>query len=260
MSAQNGKGPLAGMAALITGGGTGIGRGIALEFAAAGARVAISGRRRETLEETAQAVRAAGGTCECVCSDVSSAADAQRMVGECVAKFGGLQILVNNAGMARFGTVENTADADIAAIVGTNLTGLMFMTKAAIPELVKHGGTASIVNIASSVGERAIKAFSVYSATKAAVIHFTRCVALDLGEQKVRVNCINPGVVETPIFGTAMPATAVTAAMKQFESMTPLGRVGQPADIARTAVFLARPDNNWMTGAIVTHDGGISLV
>jgi 3-oxoacyl-[acyl-carrier protein] reductase len=255
MNERNGKGGLAGLNALITGGGTGIGKGIALEFAAQGADIAITGRRIEPLEEVAAEIRKIGRKCVTIAGDVGKAADAARMVRETVGGLGGLQILVNNAGIARFGPLDQTPDEDIAAMVNANLIGLLNVTKAAIPELVKHGGRASIVNIASSVADKPVKYFSVYSATKAAVVHASRCLALDLAEQRVRVNCVNPG----PNFGTTMTPEAADEALKQYAQMTPLGRVGQPRDIASAALFLARPDNDWMTGAVLIIDGGIAL-
>lgn len=259
MSNGNGKGGLAGLNALITGGGTGIGKGIALEFAAQGADIAITGRRKEPLEDVAAEIRKLGRKCVTIAGDVGKPADAARMVRETVSGLGGLQVLVNNAGIGRFGPLDQTSDDDIAGMVNVNLTGLLYVTKAAIPELVKHGGRAAIVNIASSVAEKPVKHFSAYSATKAAVVHASRCLALDLAEQRVRVNCVNPGVVETPIFGTMMPPDAVEKAMTQYAQMTPLGRVGQPRDIAAAALFLAQPGNDWITGAVLTVDGGIAL-
>jgi len=259
MSDGNGKGGLAGLNALITGGGTGIGKGIALEFAAQGADVALTGRRKEPLEEVAAEIRKLGRKCVTIAGDVGKPADAARMVRETVAALGSLQVLVNNAGIARFGPLDKTSDDDIAGMVNVNLTGLLYVTKAAIPELIKHGGRAAIVNIASSVAEKPVKYFGVYSATKAAVVHASRCLALDLAEQRVRVNCVNPGVVETPIFGTTMSPEEVEKAMKQYAQMTPLGRVGQPRDIASAVLFLARPGSDWITGAVVTVDGGIAL-
>lgn len=263
MSDTNGKdalvGSLAGFSVLITGGGTGIGRGIALEFATQGADVAITGRRKEPLESVAAEIRKLGRKCVTIAGDVGKPSDAARMVRETVGALGALHILVNNAGIGRFGPLEKVSDDDIAAMINVNLTGLLYVTKAAIPELIKHKGRAAIVNVASSVADKPIKHFSVYSATKAGVVHATRCIALDLAEHRVRVNCVNPGVVETPIFATMMPADAVPAAMDQYKQMTPLGRVGQPRDIASAVVYLSRPESDWITGAVLTVDGGIAL-
>ena len=255
---------------LISGGGTGIGKGIALAFAESGAKVALCGRRAEPLQQTAQEIQTLGGEALTIVADICKPADCRRAVAETVTKFGALHILINNAGTARYSSLAQTEDADIEMMIDTNMKGTMLLTKYAIPELVKQatagtsgeakdGTDASILMIASSVADKPLKDFSVYSAAKAGLVHFTRCLALELGSARVRVNCINPGVVETPIFGTMMPGAAVPGAMKMYSSLTPLGRIGQPVDIARMAIFLSGPQSEWITGAVVTVDGGISL-
>jgi 3-oxoacyl-[acyl-carrier protein] reductase len=259
--ASAGSGQLQGRVAIVTGGGTGIGRGIATLFAAEGASVIITGRRREPLDKVVSEITASGGKALALNGDVSKAEDCQRIVREAVARFGALHVLVNNAGIARFGTVDQNSDDDIASMVNVNLLGPMYMTKYAIPELVKckdSGGTA-IVNISSSVVDKPVRSFSVYSAAKAGVVHFTKCVAGDLAAHRVRVNCINPGVVDTPIFATMMPESQVEAAMGEFAKQTPLGRVGAPRDIAEAALYFASPRASWITGSVLIVDGGMSL-
>jgi 3-oxoacyl-[acyl-carrier protein] reductase len=250
-----------GQVVLISGGGTGIGRGMALAFARANAVVAVCGRRLERLQDVVNEIVAGGGKAVALPGDVTVSADCQRIVAETELRLGALHILVNNAGIARMGSLPNTSDDDIHHMLATNLSGLMLLTKYAIPSLAKHAqsGGASILNIASSVANKPLRDFSVYSATKAAVVHFSRCLALDLAPQRIRVNCICPGVVETPIFASMLPAAAVERAMDMYAKATPLGRVGQPQDIGRTAVFLTVPEAEWITGAVVTVDGGIGL-
>lgn len=245
----------------ITGGGTGIGRGLALAFARAGSNVAICGRRKDKLEETVAEIVKAGGKAIGVAGNVAKPDDCHSMILECTLKLGGVHILINNAGIARFGALDQSPDEDIAAMIDINLKGVMLMTKYALPELMKNApsGKCSILNIGTSAALNAIKNFSVYSSAKAGMIHFTRCMAIELAEHKIRVNCINPGVVETPIFDTMMPAAAVKAAMENFTKQTPLGRVGQPADIAEAALYLCSPQAQWVTGSLLTVDGGISL-
>ena len=255
------RGLLQGTVALVTGGGTGIGRGIALNFARAGAAVAVTGRRKEPLDAVVAEIIAGGGKAGALQGDVSKQEDCHNMVFECIMRFGGLHILVNNAGIARFGALDQTSDEDIAAMLQINLLGVMLMTKYAVPDLIKfnRARNACILNIGTSAALRPVKNFSVYSATKAALMSFTQCMALELGEHRVRVNCINPGVVETPIFSTMMPSAMLGAAMAKFAAQTPLGRVGQPSDIADAAQFLCGPQAAWITGAILSVDGGISL-
>jgi len=249
-----------GRVVLITGAGTGIGRGMALAFAREGASIALAGRRKEPLEATAAEIQKLGAKAAVIKTDVSNAADCQTLALECVLRLGDLHILINNAGNATFGALDQTADEDISSMLDVNLRGVMLMSKYAIPELIKHrDGSASILNIGTSAALTVVKNFSVYSSVKAALIHFTNCMALELAEHRVRVNCINPGVVETPIFETMMPAASIPAAMANFASQTPLGRVGQPQDIADAALFLCSRKASWITGASLTVDGGISL-
>ncbi len=250
-----------GTVALITGGGTGIGKGIAEAFAEAGAAVAISGRRRDVIEATAEEIRAGGGDALAVAADVANEDDAQRFVEETVAAFGTLHVLVNNAGIARGGPLCDMTPADIDAVIDIDLKGPIWMLRAALPYLRRHRAAerAAVINISSSVTRNVAPNFSVYSAAKAGVDALTRCLARDLAPDRIRVNAINPGVVETPIYATMMPEKVIGRALGSFAQQTPLGRVGRPADIARLALYLASPASAWMTGAVVPVDGGISL-
>lgn len=261
MAAESGKGLLAGSVALITGGGTGIGKGIAMAFAREGAAVAITGRRREPLEAAVAEIQALGVKAAAFCGDVSKADDCQNMTLNTVMQFGSLSILVNNAGIARFGALDSTSDEDIAGMIDVNLRGTMFMTKYAIPELSKQmpGGGACVLNIGTSAALTVVKNFSVYASAKAALHDFTRNMALELSEHRIRVNLIDPGVVDTPIFNTMMPAAMVKGTMVNFAKQTPLGRVGKPEDIAEAALYLCSRRAEWVTGALLTVDGGISL-
>jgi NAD(P)-dependent dehydrogenase (short-subunit alcohol dehydrogenase family) len=258
--ASAGHGQLKGLTALITGGGTGIGRGIALLFAREGAAVAVAGRRREPLDALVAEIESAGGQALAATGDVSKPEDCQQIVMAAVTRFQSLNILVNNAGIARFGAVDLMSDGDIRSQVEINLIGPMLMTRYAIPELVKSKARgAAILNIGTSAVNSVVKNFAVYSAAKAGLVHFTRCMALDMADERVRVNCINPGVVETPIFETMMPASRIKGMMDDFAKQTPLGRVGKPEDIAEAALFLCSPRSSWVTGSVLTVDGGISL-
>ncbi len=247
--------------ALVTGGGSGIGLAIARKLAAAGAKVAISGRRRERLDEAVQKIADDGGKAMAVAGDVAQSSDAARMVEETVAAWGGLHVLVNNAGVAFGGPLEEMSDADVDVVINVDLKGPIFVTRAALPHLRRHreDGGASVINISSSVSHSVVPNYSVYSASKAGVDQLTRCWALDFATDRVRCNAICPGIVDTPIFHTMMPEAAVARFLRQAADLTPLGRAGQPTDIATLALYLASPDSEWMTGAVITLDGGISL-
>lgn len=250
-----------GTVALITGGGSGIGRAIAERFAGAGAAVALCGRRQEVVAAAAAAISEAGGRACAICGDVSRRDDAARMVAETVEAFGALNVLINNAGISRNGALEAMSEDEIEAVIDIDLKGPIFVTRAALPHLTAHpeAGGGAVVNISSSVTRLAVKNYAVYSAAKAGLDMLTRCLALDLAAARVRVNAICPGVVETPIFRTMMPAEQVAPLLDQFAADIPLGRVGQPADVADLALYLASPRAAWITGAVIPVDGGQSL-
>lgn len=252
---------LEGKVALVTGGGSGIGEGIARRLAGAGASVVISGRRREVLDRVVDDLRASGAGAEAVVGDVTSSADAASMVEVAVSTWGGLHILVNNAGIARGGPLEAMSEADIDATIDIDLKGPLYMMRAAMPRLREHRERdgASVINISSSVTQTVLRNYSVYSAAKAGVDQLTRCLALDLAPDRVRVNAICPGIVDTPIFQTIMPEAAARRFVRSAGSSTPIGRAGQPADIAELALYLASSRSEWMTGSVLTLDGGISL-
>ena len=260
-------GSLEGSVALVSGGGTGIGRGIVEAFVEEGARVAIVGRRREVLEATADEIagarpRGGEGSVLAVAGDVSNKLQMEAAVARTVEAFGSLSILVNNAGVAVPGALEDIAARDLDAMIDTDLKGPILLTQAALSELKKsarRSGDASILNISSSVTLHALADYSVYSASKAALDMLTRCWALELAEHRVRSNAISPGIVDTPVFETMMPKEDVAAFLQSFNEQVPLGRVGQPVDIARMAVFLSGPQSRWTTGAVIPIDGGLSL-
>jgi len=251
-----------GTVALVTGGGSGIGRGIAEAFAGAGAAVALAGRRHEVVRAAAAELCASGARAVAVQGDVARQDDARRMVEETVRELGTIHVLVNNAGLARRGPIGEMPSADVDAVIDVDLKGPIWMIRAALPTLGSHQetGGASIVNISSSMTLSAVADASVYSAAKAGLDMLTRCLARDLASAGVRVNAICPGVVETPIFETMMPQRVVGRALRRFAARTPLGRVGQPSDVARLALFLASPAAAWTTGAVIPLDGGLSLV
>ena len=251
---------LQGKIALITGGGTGIGKATALLFAEEGGVVAVAGRRESKLIETVDAVQKNGGEAHYVVGDVSKVSDTERIVKETVCKFGGLDILVNNAGVFKGIKVTDTSEEEYNYMMDINLKGTFFMCKHAVPEIKKRGG-GTIVNIGSALGIKGYRGSltSVYSASKAGVIMLTKALALELAPYKIRVNCVCPAVVETEIFETlGIPKGKIPERMKMWEAFHPIGRNGKPEDVARGVLYFASDDSSWATGSILNLDGGVT--
>jgi NAD(P)-dependent dehydrogenase (short-subunit alcohol dehydrogenase family) len=244
---------LDGRTALVTGGGTGIGRGIAEAFTAAGARVAVAGRRREPLDGT---LRALGAGAIAVEADVTVAADRVRLVAETVSALGGLDVLVNCAGAATSGSIEDTDPSAWEHMFAVNLTAVNELSRLALPHLRRRRG--NILNISTGASLQPVPNFAAYGASKAAVNYASQVLAMEAAPD-VRVNVICPGGVETDLFRTFVPEAELPQVLDRFREMTPLGRVGQPADIAHAAVYLASAAAAWVTGAILTVDGGMNL-
>ena len=242
---------LDGKRAVISGGGSGIGRAAAIIFAREGASIAIVGRRKDRLDITASMVREQGGRCHIIQGDVSLAADAKRVAQESVKELGGVDILFNNAGVYRFGSVEDTEEDLWDNVTNINLKGTYLMSQHLIGVMKENGGV--IINNSSTLGLKPVPNTAAYSAAKAGVISLTKSMALELAKDKIRVNCICPGVVDTPIHSEQSPEF-----MEEMATYHPLGRVGTPEDIAYAALYLASDEANWITGAIIPVDGGIS--
>ena len=189
---------VAGKAAIVTGGGTGIGRAIALALAREGAKVAVAGRRREKLEEVTQAIRRGGGEAVVTVCDVSSEADSKQAVKDAEAAFGSVNVLVNNAGALSVSTVETISEEDWDRLMATNLKGPFLMSRAVLPAMRRAGG-GSIVNVGSVLGLVAMKDRAAYCASKGGVTMLTKAMALDHAHEKIRVNCICPSIVETEL-------------------------------------------------------------
>ena len=249
---------LAGKIALITGGGTGIGRACARMFAREGARVAVAGRRRGPLDGVVAEICVAGGEALAVECDVSQRAQVENAVRATVERFGGLTSVVNNAGALLVGTAEETSDEDWERVIAVNLTGTFLVSRAALPELRRSvGGT--IVNIASVLGLIGFKQRAAYTASKTGVVGLTRAMALDHAAEGIRVNCICPAIVETELVRNLYVAQPdPQAALQARTSTLPLGRLGQPDDVANLALFLASEESSWLTGAAVPLDGGLT--
>lgn len=242
---------LSGKAAIITGGGSGIGKAIAQAFVREGAKVVIAGRDDKKLKAAAAEI---GGDCLAVSADVSKTSDVQKLVDAALGKFHGINILVNNAAVLLPGTAESLSEEDFDQTFSINVRGLWLMSRAVLPHMRAAGG-GSIVNIGSVLSLVAARNRVAYSASKGAVMAMTKAMALDHAGENIRVNCIAPGIVETEM--VARFSTDENA-RKQRIAMHPMGRFGQPEEVASTAVFLASDESGWTTGSVLTIDGGYS--
>ena len=248
---------LSGKVALITGGGTGIGRACALQFSREGAKVAVAGRRREPLAAVVAEIQAAGGQALSANCDVAKSDQVERTIREVVSQFGALHVLVNNAGILHVGSVEETSEAEWDRLVDVDLKGVFLVSRAALPELRKSGG--AIVNIGSVLGLVGMKKRAAYAAAKGGVTMLTKAMALDHAQEGIRVNCICPAIVETDLVQTILSqAPDRVAAVRLRTAQIPLGRMGKPEDVAALAVFLASEESSWLTGAAIALDGGLT--
>jgi 3-oxoacyl-[acyl-carrier protein] reductase len=245
---------LKGKVAVVTGASKGIGASIAKHLAAEGATVVVNyASSKEGADRVVAEIEKGGGKAIAVQANVAKQADIQRLFAETKKAFGKLDILVNNAGIYEFSPIEEVTPERFHKMFDLNVLGLLLATQ----EAVKLFGTAggNIINISSVAATSAVATTSVYSATKAAVDAVTRTLAQELGPRNIRVNSINPGMVETEGVHTA--GIADSDFRKQTESRTPLGRIGQPQDIAPAAVFLASSDSAWITGETFYISGGL---
>jgi len=242
---------LAGKVAIITGGGSGIGKAIAMAFVREGAKVVIAGRDSKKLDRAAAEI---GADCLAVSADVSSAASVEKLVSATLDRFKQINVLVNNAAALLPGAAESLREEDFDQTFDINVKGLWLMSRAVLPHMRKAGG-GSIVNIGSVLSMVGARSRVAYSASKGAVMAMTKAMALDHAAEKIRVNCIAPGIVETEM--VARFSTDENA-RKQRVALHPMGRFGQPAEIASAAVFLASDESAWTTGSVITMDGGYS--
>jgi 3-oxoacyl-[acyl-carrier protein] reductase len=244
---------LSGKVAIVTGASKGIGAGIAKGLAAAGAAVVVNyASSKEGADRVVGEITKAGGKAIAVQGDVSKAADVQRLFEATKKAFGSLDVLVNNAGVFHFEPLEAVTEAEFHREFNTNVLGLILTTQEAVKYFSPDGG--SVINISSVASLNATPMSVVYSATKSAVDSITRVLAKELGPRKIRVNSINPGGVDTE--GVRRIGIIGSDFEKQMVTNTPLGRLGQPEDIAPVAVFLASQDSGWMTGEILVASGG----
>jgi len=243
--------------AIVTGAGSGIGRACALALARNGARVALVGRREARLEEVAGRI---GPTALTLAADVSKPEDISRVVQQTVEHFGGLNVLLNNAGVMYIGTVEQITEEQWDETFNINLRGVWLMSRAVLPHMRKAGG-GSIINMASVLGINGARNRASYAPSKGAVVLLTKCMAIDHGADNIRVNAICPSFVETDLTAEVIrKAPDPKSVRAERIAVHPIGRLGQPEDIAGLAVYLASDESSWVTGAAFPVDGGYLAV
>ncbi len=236
---------------LITGGGTGIGKATAASFIEEGAKVIIVGRRASVLEE---AVSELGDSADFIVGDVSKSGGPKAIVDELIARHERLDVVVNNAGTMTMGPVVESSDEETERVFRTNVFSILSLSREALPHLTKTQG--SIINISSTVSTAVMPGISVYGASKAAVDYITRVLAIENGPGGVRVNAVAPGLTSTDMLASASPDGQM---QEMMVAQTPMGRAGEPVDIARVIRLLASDDAGWVTGQVVQVSGGLML-
>ncbi len=248
---------LADKTAIVTGAASGIGRGIALMFAAEGASVIVSDLNSDGGRATVAKIREGGGTAGFVQCNITQAADATRLAQTAVDTFGKIDILVNNAGIMRVGTVLETAESDWDAVLNTNLKGVFLVSKAVLPFMVE-AGKGAMVNIASIGGILPAAELAAYATAKAGVIHLSKQMAHDYARHWIRVNVICPGTIITPMHDAFYTPETKEETLAEWSKTRPLKMTGTPEDIAYAAVYLASDEARFVTAAVLTVDGGVA--
>jgi len=242
---------LSGKIALVTGGSRGIGFATAKILSENGATVVITAKNSERLKKSTLEIPNSIG----IVADIRNKDDVKNVINKIIEKFGKLDILVNNAGIfPKIKQLHEIDEDDWNEVLDVNLTGQFRFTKEAIPHLQKTSG--SIINISSDAGLKAYQGFDAYSASKAALILLTKCWALEYAKDKIRVNCICPGVVDTDM---TKPFLKTQKDREFMDSEHPIGRMGQPEEVAKAVMYFASDDSSWTTGAILAIDGGQSI-
>lgn len=241
--------------AIVTGGGSGIGRAISVKFAIEGAKVIIADIEGEDAAKTVEIIKEITGKDQgvAVIADVTLAETADSLVETAVKKCGGLDILVNNAGISDMASVCDMEDARWREVMAINLDAHFLLCKRAIPVIKKSGG-GRVINIASAMGLMAHEMAAAYSVSKAGVVQLTKQMALDYGEDNITVNAICPGIINTQMTGFMLVDDEIT---DFYKSVTPMRRIGLPEDVANLALFLASDDSSFISGAAIPVDGGV---
>jgi meso-butanediol dehydrogenase/(S,S)-butanediol dehydrogenase/diacetyl reductase len=248
------SGRLAGKVAIVTGAGSGIGRAVALRFAAEGAKVIVNDLVADAAQRVAKEIEAAGGTAFPCPGDVSDSKHVEALVRAATSRFGRLDVLGNNAAAVVPGPVEAISDADWKRTQSVTLDGVFFGIRAALPVMAAQGG-GSIINVSSGAAVAGEPGLGAYGAAKAAVVNLTKTAAVENAARGVRVNCILPGPIETPPLLAAVEATGGRAG---WERQIPCGRLGKPEEVAAVALFLASDEASYVHGAAIIADGGVA--
>jgi len=241
---------------LITGAGTGIGKETAYDFLSKGAKLVVNGRRESVL---AQAFEEHNGNVKFAPGDIGNTETATRMVQTAVEAFGGVDIVINNAGIFNPVPFLEETEEGFGNYIDTILKGTFFLSQAAIPEMKKRGGGA-IVNVGSMWALQAVEATpsSAYSAAKGGVHTLTRNLAIEFAKDNIRVNTVAPAVVETPVYESFIPKDQIPGVLEGFNRFHPLGRIGQPKDLVSAITYLACDESGWITGVVIPVDGGVT--
>lgn len=251
-------GRVEGKACVVTGAGSGIGKAIAERLAEEGGKVVCVDLKQETAQATAEGIRTTGGIAEAIAADVSDREQVDGFIARCVDLYGRIDVLVNNAGVNIPGVFHEVPDEVIDKTLNVNVKGPMYGSRAAIPHMLQHGG-GSIVNISSVNGIVSEPFLAVYSASKGAVVMLTKGIALDYAKQGIRCNAICPGWVDTPInYAHAEMLGGLQKVYSTIDSFQPIGRPGEPREIAHLALFLASDEASFLTGSIIAADGGMT--
>lgn len=244
--------------AIITGGNSGIGKATAILFAKEGAKVVIAARKLEEGREVVDLIKKNGGKAVFLRTDVSKEAEVKNLIDFTVKLFGRVDILYNNAGVELAKPVTETTSEELDYVVGINLKGIFYGCKHVIPHMIKNGG-GSIVNTASIAGLVGSPNLAAYCASKGGVVLLTKQIALDYAKKGVRVNCVCPGAIMTPMVKRFVEKSPnPEQAIKNLDSMHPIGRVGKPEEVASAVLFLASDDSSFITGHALAVDGGFT--
>lgn len=251
-----GDGRLAGKVAVVTGGTSGLGRAGAIRFAREGAKVAVASRREEEGRQVVDEISSAGGEAVFLRTDVRASQDVQALVAQAEARFGKIDVLYASAGVMLTGTAPETSDDVYEQVIDVNVGGSFRLAKYGVPALERAGG-GSIVLTASELGLVGAREAVAYCASKGAVVNMTRALAVDCGRLGIRVNCLCPGPIDTPMLRHWFEAGEDPAELERRQTEPVLlKRVGEPEEIAETALFLASDASSFMTGAVIVADGG----